>query len=89
VIYIRILSIVTLIGSVAWLIVSPGFEPALALIGSISAIVSTFLIEGKKSKEDKTSQNIQQSQSISKSSTGIQAGGDVNIGDGRKDQNVK
>ncbi len=33
--------------------------------------------------------NIQQNQSISKSSTGIQAGGDVNIGDDRRDKNVK
>lgn len=88
-IYIRILSVITLIGSLAWLIVAPGFEPALALIGSISAIVSTFLLEGRKSKEEIMPKNIQQNQSISKSSTGIQAGGDVNIGDDRRDKNVK
>lgn len=88
-IFIRILSIITLIGSMAWLIFAPGFEPVLALIGSISAIISTFFIEGKNSKEEIMPQNIQQSQSVSKSSTGIQAGGDIKIGDERSDKNVK
>jgi len=82
-VYVKILSVIALIGSIAWLIVSPGFEPALAVIGSISVIISTFLIQERASK------NIKQHQSVSKSSTGIQAGGDVNIGDAEGDKHAK
>jgi hypothetical protein len=85
--FIKILSIATFIGSITWLIASPGFEPGLALIGSISAIIYAFLIEGKKSRETRNLKKIQQSQTISKSSSGIQAGGDVNIVENRRDQN--
>jgi hypothetical protein len=88
-IYIKILSIITLLGSIAWFIASPGFEPGLAVIGSISAIITIFLIERKKSKEESTSRSIKQQQSISKSSTGIQAGGDVIIGENRRNENAK
>jgi hypothetical protein len=88
-IYIKILSIIALIGSIAWLIFVPGFDAALAVIGSISAIISAFVVEGKISKKEKASKSIQQHQSVSKSSTGIQAGGDVNIGENRKDNHAR
>jgi hypothetical protein len=72
---IRFLAIVALIGSIAWIVSAPGFDSALALVGSMSALVSAFVVE-KRSKH-----LAQQHQSVSKSSVGIQAGGDVSIGD--------
>ncbi len=81
-IYIKILSAIALMGSIAWLIVSPGFEPALAVIGSLSALISVIFIQERKSR------HVQQQQSVSKSSVGIQAGGDVNIGDNGGDKHA-
>jgi hypothetical protein len=80
---IKFLAIVTFIGSIAWLVSDPGFEPALALVSSLSALVSAFIIE-KRSKRLS-----QQHQSVSKSSMGIQAGGDVSIGDINNDKHAK
>jgi len=88
-VYIKILSVIALIGSIAWLIFKPGFDAALAVISSISALISAFVIENKKSKKEKASKSIQQRQSVSKSSTGIQAGGNINIGEDRKDNHVQ
>ncbi|MEO0433589.1 MAG: hypothetical protein AAF151_18030 [Cyanobacteria bacterium J06656_5] len=79
---IKFLAIITLIGSIAWLISDPGFEPALVLIGSISALVSAFVVEKRKRRS-------RQHQSISNSSMGIQAGGDVSIGDIKSDKHAK
>jgi hypothetical protein len=67
---ILILSIAAVVASVAWLIVSPGLESALALIVAITATIA----------EQRYSIRIKQHQSISDSSTGIQAGRDVKIG---------
>ena len=82
-VYVKILSLIALIVSIAWLIAEPGYKSGLAAIGSISALISTFLVE--KRKEHRA----QQHQSVSKSSVGIQAGGDVNIGTNRGDKNDK
>ena len=73
-IYLKLLAAVALIGSIAWVIAGPGFEPVLAVVGSISALVSAFLVEKRKVRRE------QQHQSVSKCSIGVQAGGDVNIG---------
>lgn len=80
---IRFLSIVALIGSIAWLVSAPGFEPALALVGSMSALVSAFVVE-KRSKR-----HARQHQSVSNSSMGIQAGRDVTIGDTNSNKHAK
>jgi hypothetical protein len=80
---IKFLAIIAFIASIAWLISAPGFEPALALVGSISALVSAFVVE-KRSKP-----LARQNQSVSKSSMGIQAGRDVSIGDINSDQHAK
>lgn len=71
--YVKFLSVIALIGSIAWVIADPGFEPALAVLGSISALVSVFLVQKR------TTRRLQQHQSVSKSSIGVQAGGDVSI----------
>jgi hypothetical protein len=81
-IYVKILAFVALFGSIAWVITSPGFESALAAVGSISALVSALLVEKHKARR------AQQYQSVSKSSVGLQAGGDVNIGGTPGDKHV-
>lgn len=80
---IKFLAIIALIGSIAWLVSDPGFEPALALVGSISTLVSAFVVEKR------TKRHARQHQSVSKSSMGIQAGGDVRIGDINNDKHAK
>lgn len=71
---IRLLSLVALVGSVAWAFAEPGFEPYLAVVAAITAVVSTFIIDSQNSKR------LRQSQTVSEASTGLQAGGDVNVG---------
>jgi len=73
-VYVKVLGAIAFIGSIAWGIADPGFEPALAVVGSISALISAFLVEKRNARR------AQQHQSVSKSSIGVQAGGDVSIG---------
>jgi hypothetical protein len=82
-IYLKLLAALALIGSISWVIADPGFEPVLAVVGSISALVSAFLVEKRKMRRE------QQQQSVSKSSIGVQAGGDVNIGNINGDKHVE
>ncbi|MDO8587088.1 MAG: hypothetical protein Q7T82_08625 [Armatimonadota bacterium] len=73
-VYVKFLAAIGLIGSIGWAIAAPGFESALAVIGSITALISACLAGKRKA------QRAQQHQSVSESSIGVQAGGDVNIG---------
>jgi hypothetical protein len=82
-VYVKILAVVALIGSVGWVVADPGFEPALAVIGAISALISAFLVERRNARR------AQQHQSVSKFSVGVQAAGDVNIGSVRSDKDAK
>lgn len=70
---IKFLAVIALIGSMAWLISAPSFESGLMFIGSISALVAAFI------REKHIKRHSSQHQSVSNSSTGIQAGGDVSI----------
>lgn len=79
----KILGGIILVFSTAWFIAQPGYESGLAIISSITALAYTFI------KEKMTLQLNQQHQSVSKSSIGIQAGGNVNINVKDDDQNVK
>ena len=72
--YVKVLAAIALLGSIGWAIVDPGFEPALAVVGSVSALVSAFLVEKRNARR------ANQRQSVSNSSIGVQAGRDVNIG---------
>lgn len=81
--YMKFLAMIALIGSAIWFIAEPGFEPALATVGSISALVSAFVVEKR------TAHRAKQQQSISKSSFGVQAGRDVNIGHIGADKHVE
>jgi hypothetical protein len=80
--FIRFLALLSLAGSVAWLIYEPGFEPFLAVLGAIGVAVTAFLVEKAKRTRG-------QQQEISAGSVGIQAGGDINIGNIQGGKNVE
>ena len=73
-IIIKLLSAAAFIGSVLWMITVPDYEPALAMVTSLSTFISTALIEKRKGRE------AIQRQSVSGNSVSVQAGGDVSIG---------
>lgn len=50
--FLQILAVITLLVAIGWLIFEPGFEPVLAILGSVAVFVSPlFLIHGEKAKE--------------------------------------
>lgn len=71
----KVLSVFALIGSIAWMVADPNFEPALAIVASLSALIADFLVEKRKGKA------FTQYQTVSGNGVSIQAGGDVKIGD--------
>jgi len=80
---VKFFAAIALIVSIVWVIAAPGFEPTLAVVVSISALVSAFVVEKR------TARRVQQHQSVSKSSIGVQADGDVSIGDIGGDKHAK
>lgn len=70
---IRILALIALVISCAWLYNDRSFEPTLATVVSLSTLLSTFLL-GKKENDKKI-----QRQKTSDKSTAFQAGGDMHI----------
>lgn len=71
---IKFLSGLAFIGSVVWFIAQRDYEPAIAIVTSLSAFIAAWF--GDKKLKRQASQN----QSVSKNGIGIQAGGDVNMG---------
>ena len=69
----KILAAIALICSVAWVIKDPGFESALAVIGALTGLIAALFLQKR------TERSAQQHQSVSKSSIGVQVGGNVNI----------
>ena len=82
--FIKLLSVAGLIGSIVWCFADPGYEPAIAIITSLSALAGSFCVERKRGQQES------QNQVVSKNGFGIQAGGnvstgDIKIGQGQKD----
>ena len=71
---IKLLSGIAFIGSIVWFIAVPDYEPAIAIVTSLSAFIAVWF--GEKRTKRKALQN----QSIAENSIGIQAGGDVSMG---------
>jgi len=71
---IKILSGLAFIGSVVWFIAQRDYEPAIAIVTSLSAFIAAWL--GDKKMKRQASQN----QTVADNGIGIQAGGDVSIG---------
>ena len=71
---IKLVSGLAFIGSVAWFIAQRDYEPAIAILTSLSAFVAAWFVDKKQKRQ------ANQNQSVSKNGIGIQAGGDVNLG---------
>lgn len=72
-IILRILFLVSLIGSIIWFIVDPGLEQALAIVAALIALISSYLIKNIPGVVTK------QHQTIKDGSSGIQAGRDIEL----------
>lgn len=72
---VKMLSVLLLLGSIAWMVVLPGFEPGLAILSSLSTLVGSLVVEKRKTPVKG------QKQRVSGQGVGIQAGGDVTVGD--------
>lgn len=78
----KILSAAGLVAAIMWLVYEPSFEPVVAVLGALTALISLFVVDRRKKELSS------QKQSVSGSSTGIQAGGNVHIGsNGGHDRN--
>ncbi len=78
---IKLLSGVAFVGSVAWFITIPGYEPAIAIATSLTALIAAWITDKKQKRQPN------QSQIVAKNGIGIQAGGDVSTGDIRRRRN--
>jgi hypothetical protein len=79
--YLQILSGIALIVSVLWAVAKPGYDSMLAVVVSFSGLLGLFVANKKKSPQLR--------QSVSKSSVGVQAGGDVIIGAISRDEHAE
>ena len=79
--YMQILAGIALIVSVSWAVAKPGYDSLLAVVVSLSTVLGLFVARKKKVPQLR--------QSVSNSSVGVQAGGDVNIGAIFRDENAK
>jgi hypothetical protein len=71
---IRILSGLALMASIAWFVASPDFEPAISAVTALVAVIVAF--RGERT----TAPQPAQSQTVAGGGTGIQAGGDIQVG---------
>lgn len=70
----KALSVAALVGSVAWFIHTPDYEPAVAFITSLSACIASFVVDRKQE------QAASMHQAVAEGAVGIQARGDVTTG---------
>lgn len=80
---IKFLSVVALLGAIAWMVAAPDYEPALAIVASLSTLIANFIIEKRKNA------TLNQRQKITGDGVGIQAGGDVSVGNIRNSSETK
>lgn len=71
---IRVVSLIALLLSIAWLVYRPAFDSGVATISALAALLSTFML-----KKSPIGSGAKQSQKISSGSIGVQAGGNVHI----------
>lgn len=71
---IKLLSGIAFISSIVWFIAVPDYEPAIAIITSLSAFIAVWFGENRAKRK------ALQNQSVAADSIGIQAGGDVSVG---------
>ncbi len=71
---VKILSFVAFVASIAWCIKSPDYEPAIAIVTSLIALIASW-------RAGKEGHSAGQHQVVGENGFGIQAGGDVKTGD--------
>lgn len=71
---IKLLAGAALLSSIAWAVAAPDYEPAIAVITSLSTLIAAFISD--KRREVSTRQR----QRISGNGVGLQAGGDISVG---------
>ena len=71
---IKLLSGASFLGSIAWFIAEPGYEPVIAVITLLTALITVFIVEKRSTS------NLHQRQVISGNGMGLQAGGDISVG---------
>ncbi len=72
---IKLLALAALAGSIGWFIAAPSYEPAIAILTSLSTFIGSWLVQKRRDRD-----SIQR-QSVGSNAIGIQAGRDVAIGD--------
>lgn len=80
VLLIKILSALAFIGSIFWFIAEPNFEPAILAISSLASFILLLI------KDNKTKVTPLQNQTVKENGFGVQAGGNVNIGNVNMDK---
>lgn len=78
----KLLFTAALIAAIAWYAKDRTYEPLIAIFLALASLIGTFVTQKKK-------QTATQNQAVSKSSVGIQAGGDIHIGQSRGDRDAK
>jgi len=79
--FIRVLAVTVFVVSVAWFCKQRGYEPAIGVFTSLSTFISTFAPQKQSNKD------AQQNQVVSDNAFGVQASGNVNIGNFGHTQN--
>ena len=70
-----LLAAAALIGSVAWFAAVPRYEPAIAIVTSVSALIGSWIAKRRRLRHSA------QRQSVAEGAVGVQAGRDISIGD--------
>lgn len=73
IVFFRLTTTLALLIAIAWLFFDPKFDSAFATAIALAAVIALYIAPTKKKRLSN------QSQSVTEHSTGIQAGGDVNI----------
>lgn len=72
---VKVLAGIAFLGSVVWLIAQPDYEPAIAVVTSLSTLVGAIFIERRRETD-----HAAQTQTVGAGGVGVQAGRDVSIG---------
>ena len=73
---VKILASLAFAGSVIWLIAQPDYEPAIAVVTSLSALIGCLLAERHAKRRV-------QEQTVGPGGVGVQAGGNITMGSAR------
>lgn len=72
--FVKLLTGVAFLASIAWFCFDPDYEPGIAIITSLAGLVGLWIGERQSHR------NASQSQTVSDGGVAVQAGGDANVG---------